>query len=194
MFLVKAGTIILVVVVLLVLLLVFWIVKAYNGLVVMRNRVKNSWSQIDVQLQRRFDLIPNLVETVKSYATHEKDIFGAFAKARTMFESAKAEGNVQGMAQANESLGTTLGRLMVVQESYPELKADASFNKMMADLKETEDKIAYTRQFYNDSVLQYNNKREVFPTVIIANLFSFKEAEYFKIAEGAKEAPKVKFN
>ena len=134
----NAGLIIAGVVVLLIVLLIFWVIGAYNKLVKARNKVKNSWSQIDVQLQRRFDLIPNLVETVKGYTKHENDILGAFAKARTMFESAKASGSVGEMSNANEALGTTLGRLMVVQEQYPELKPDVHFNKMLSELKDTE--------------------------------------------------------
>ena len=172
-------------------LIALWIIGVYNTLIQSRNKVKNSWSQIDVQLKRRFDLIPNIVETVKGYAKQEKEIFMQFADARKMYDKGSSQGNVGEMAQANSMLGQTLGRLAVVVEQYPVLKADQGFLKLQDTLKETEDKISFTRQFYNDMVLSYNNRREVFPSNLIANGFNFKEAELFKL-DDAVERKNVK--
>ena len=155
-----------------------------------RNKVKNSWAQIDVQLKRRFDLIPNFVETVKGYATHESEIFTKFADARKLYGEASSEGSVQKAAEASNQLNKLVAFTV---EKYPELKADKNFGELQNVLKETEDKIAYTRQFYNDVVLSYNNLREKFPGNIIANMFSFKEAELFKVDDASREAPTVKF-
>ena len=188
------GIIIGVVVLLLVIILISWFVKTYNKLVKSRNRVRNSFSQIDVQLKRRFDLIPNLVETVKGYANHEKSILEEFAKARQMYQSAASANSVNAMADASNMLTNTLSKLMVVQEQYPSLKADAQFNKMMSELKETEDKISYSRQFYNDVVLQHNNLVEMFPSSIVANMKNFKLEEFFKANEAERENVKVSFN
>ena len=182
-----------IIIVVVVVLLLIWGVGVYNKLVKARNQVKNAWSQIDVQLTRRFDLIPNLVETVKGYATHEKDIWEKFAAARNLYERAKAGNDVNQMAEANNQISSALARLMVVQEQYPELKADVHFTTMMGELKETEKQIAFTRQFYNDTALKYNNTREVFPAIVVASICKFKEAEYFKASEEAKTAPKVSF-
>lgn len=188
------GIVIGVVVLLLVIILVSWFVKTYNKLVKSRNRVRNSFSQIDVQLKRRFDLIPNLVETVKGYANHEKSILEEFAKARQMYQSAANANSVNAMADASNMLTNTLSKLMVVQEQYPSLKADAQFNKMMSELKDTEDKISYSRQFYNDVVLQHNNLVEMFPSSIVANMKNFKLEEFFKANEAERENVKVSFN
>lgn len=177
-------------VLLLVVILVGYIISKYNKLVVARNKVKNSWSQIDVQLKRRFDLIPNLVETVKGYAKHESDIFTQFAEARKMYAAAAKEGSVKGVAQAASKLNKLL---TFTAEQYPELKANSNFMNLQTTLTDTEDKIAFNRQFYNDVVLSYNNLREKFPGNIVANMFHFKEAELFEVAEEEKEAPKVKF-
>ena len=174
-------------------LLVFWIIRCYNKLVEQRNRVKNAWSQIDVQLKRRFDLIPNLVETVKGYTKHEASILEEFAKARNVYSQASSKGDVAGMSEANNMLRSTLSRLIAVSEAYPELKANTHFTSMMSELSETEDKIAYARQFYNDVVLTYNNTREMFPGSIVANMFAFKEAEFFKADEASRENVKVQF-
>lgn len=175
-------------------LLALWVISVYNTLIQARNKVKNSWSQIDVQLKRRFDLIPNVVETVKGYAKQEKDIFMQFAEARKMYDKGSQAGNVGEMAQANSMLGQTLGRLAVVVEQYPNLKADQGFLKLQDTLKETEDKIAFTRQFYNDVVLSYNNRREVFPSNLVAGMFKFKEAELFKLDDASeRKAVKVSF-
>jgi LemA protein len=189
-----SGTIVLIVVGVLVVLLVIWLIGAYNKLVQLRNKVRNGWSQIDVQLKRRFDLIPNLAETVKGYANLEKGIFEEFARARGLYAQASKEGNVEGMAAANNSLGGTLSRLLMVQERYPELKANSNFQDMMKQLKETEDKISFTRQFYNDTVLAYNDKTELFPSNIAAKMFKFKPAQFFEVKEESqREAPKVSF-
>ena len=182
-----------IIIVVVVVLLLLWGVGVYNNLVKARNQVKNAWSQIDVQLTRRFDLIPNLVETVKGYANHEKDIWEKFAAARNLYERAKAGNDVNQMAEANNQISSALARLMVVQEQYPTLKADTHFTTMMDELKETEKQIAFTRQFYNDTALKYNNIREVFPAVLVASICKFEAVEYFKAAEEAKTAPKVSF-
>ena len=178
----------------LIIVLVSWLIKSYNALVQLRNKVKNAFSQIDVQLKRRFDLIPNLVETVKGYANLEKGIWEEFGRARGLYQSASKSGDVQGMAQANESLGGVVSRLMVVQEQYPTLKADAQFISLTDELKNTEKQVAYARQFYNDIVQKYNNKIEMFPSNIIAGMFHFELAKFFEIEkEEQREAPKVQF-
>lgn len=194
MFLISTGLIIGIVIVVIVLILVFWMISVYNNLVKMRNKVRNGWSQIDVQLKRRFDLIPNLAETVKGYANLEKGIFEEFAKARGLYAQASQTGNVAQAAEANASLGGTLSRLLMVQERYPELKANTNFQDMMRQLKDTEDKISYSRQFYNDVTMTYNNKIEMFPSNIIAGMFNFKAAEFFEVKdELQREAPRVSF-
>jgi LemA protein len=182
-----------IIIVVVVVILLIWGVGVYNKLVKARNQVRNAWSQIDVQLTRRFDLIPNLVETVKGYASHEKDIWEKFAAARNLYERAKAGNDVAQMSEANNQISSALARLMVVQEQYPELKSDVHFTTMMQDLKETESQIAFTRQFYNDTALKYNNTREVFPAILIASICKFKMADYFKASDEAKTAPKVSF-
>ncbi len=188
------GIVIAVIVVILIIWLVSWFIKTFNKLVKSRNKVRNSFSQIDVQLKRRFDLIPNLVETVKGYANHEKSILEEFAKARQMYQHAANTNNINEMADASNMITNTLSRLMIVKEQYPELKADTQFNKMMSELKDTEDKISYTRQFYNDVVLQHNNLVEMFPTSIVANMKNFKTEEFFKVNEAERENVKVNFN
>jgi LemA protein len=176
---------------LLVVMLVAWGIGVYNTLVKGRNKVKNSWSQIEVQLKRRFDMIPNLVETVKGFANQEKEIFLEFAKARRMFSDGAASGSVAKMGEANALLSRSIN---VVAEQYPQLKSDASFLKLQDTLQDTENKIAFSRQFYNDVVLSFNNTREVFPSNIVAGLFKFKEAELFKVDdEEERKAVKVKF-
>jgi LemA protein len=171
-------------------LLVIYIVYLYNSLIQFRNRVRNAWSQIDVQLKRRTDLIPNLVETVKGYAKHEKNVFENVTKARTRLMDAKT---VKENEKANNQLTDALKTLFAVAESYPNLKANENFKDLQRQLSETEDKIAYSRQFYNDTVLMYNNKVQMFPSNLIASLFKFKESEFFEIAETERETPKVKF-
>ncbi len=189
------GIVIAAVVVLLIIILVAAIINCYNKLVKAKNRVDNQWAQIDVQVKRRFDLIPNLVETVKGYAKHESDIFGAFAKARQTYADASKAQSAEGVAKADSELTKALNVFVnAVKEEYPEIKADSHFLKLQEDLKDCEDKIAYQRQFYNDVVLSFNNLRAVFPNVIIANMFGFKEREYFKTTDEVREnAPKVSF-
>ena len=157
---------------------------------VLRNRVKDQWAQIDVQLKRRFDLIPNLVETVKGYAFHEKDTLEAVVKARNEYLSSDTP---EGKIAANNDLNKVVTKLFALAESYPELKADASFRELQTTLTETEDKISYDRQFYNDVVMKYNNKVEVFPSNIVAGMFGFKTSAYFNATEEERENVKVKF-
>lgn len=192
-FLLSSGGIIGIVIAVVILLLVIWLIIVRNKLVVLRNKVRNAWSQIDVQLKRRFDLIPNLVETVKGYAAHEKEIFDQFGRARNMYAQAAQAGDVAGLAEANNQIERALGRLLMVQEAYPELKANVNFQSLMNQLNETENKISFSRTFYNDIVLNYNNQIEIFPTNIVASLFNFKPAQFFEIQEVERENVKVKF-
>jgi len=187
------GWIVLGVVLVLVIALIAWLIGTYNKLVKARLRVKNQWSQIDVQLKRKYELIPNLAEIAKGYAKHESGIFEEFAKARNVYQQASTSGDVKGIAKADTMLSGALSRLIAVSEAYPELKADQHFSKIMSELSETEDKIAYARQFYNDVVTTYNTKREVFPSSIIANMFNFKEAQLYEAEEAARESLKLQF-
>ena len=180
----------LIVVLVLIVLLVFLAIGIYNTLVVKRNRVKNGWSQIDVQLKRRIDLIPNLVETVKGYAAHEKEIFERIAEARSLAINAKGPAE---SAKANGMLSDTLKTLFAVVENYPNLKANENFLKLQEELSGTENKIAFARQFYNDVVMDYNNSTQMFPSSIFAGMFGFKQAEFYNVPEAEREAPKVKF-
>lgn len=173
-------------------LFVLWAVMAYNGLVRLRNHVRNGWAQIDVQLKRRHDLIPNLVETVKGYAGHEKDTLDRVVKARSQAVGAQGVGS---QAQAEGELSNALGRLMVVVEQYPDLKANQNFLSLQEELTSTENKIGFSRQFYNDTVMQYNTKVQSVPTNIVAGLCKFEEEEFFELQEqAAREAPKVSFS
>jgi len=175
-----------------VVLLVVLLVGMYNGLVRLRNTVQEAWHQIDVQLRRRHDLIPNLVETVKGYMSHEKETLEQVIKARQM--AVDASGMEERMAAEN-MLTSTLRSLMAVQENYPQLKADKHASELMEELTSTENKIAFARQRYNDVVLSYNNKRETVPTNIIAGMFNFQKSEYFKEEdEAVREAPSVSFS
>jgi len=174
-----------------VIVIVGWLILAYNRLVVLRNRIENAWSQIDVQLKRRADLIPNLVETVKGYASHEKEVFQRVTEARSALM--KAAG-VHDQAEANNMLTGALKSLFAVAENYPELKANQNFMMLQEELSGTESKIAYARQFYNDSVLTYDNMREKFPSNIVANMFGFKEREYFTVEEGERGPVTVDFS
>ncbi|MFH1072931.1 MAG: LemA family protein [Nanoarchaeota archaeon] len=169
-------------------LVIIIFIAIYNSLVILRNRIENAWSQIDVQLKRRFDLIPNLVETVKGYAKHERKVFEEVTKARTAMGNAKT---LPEKAKANNMLTGTLKTLFAVAENYPLLKANENFLQLQEELSGTESKIAYARQFYNDSVLSFNNKLQVFPSNTIGNMFSFKIREYFK-TESAEERKAVK--
>jgi LemA protein len=175
----------------LALLLVFVAIGIYNGLVRQRNAVQNGWNQIDVQLKRRHDLIPNLIETVKGYAAHEKGVLEGVTQARNMAIAASDRG---GRIAAETQLTTALSGLFAVAEAYPDLKANQNFLALQEELTSTENKIAFSRQYYNDSVMEYNNKRQVFPAVIFAGMFNFREEPYWKIeAAVEREAPKVKF-
>ncbi|MCF7932644.1 MAG: LemA family protein [Acholeplasmataceae bacterium] len=188
------GIITLVIVGLVVVGLVGFLASGYNRLVELRNRVRNSWSQIDVQLKRRYDLIPNLVETVKGYAKHEEAIYGAFAKARDMYNHASANNDVAGVIEAEQGFSQALGRLLAVKEAYPALMANENFKSLMKTLADTEDKISYSRQFYNDTAMKMNNVIEQFPSNIVASLFGFEIAKYFEITSVAeRENVKVVF-
>ena len=170
-----------------VFVIVIWGFLTYNSLIVLRNRKDDQWAQIDVQLKRRSDLIPNLVETVKGYAKHESGTLEAVINARNKAISAT---NVHDSAAANGELTQALTHLFALSESYPELKANTNFMELQTNLKDTEDKIATARQFYNDSVLTYKNKLEMFPSSIVASIFGFKPEEFFKVSEAEKETPK----
>ncbi len=166
-------------------------VGIYNGIVTLRNRIDNAWSQIDVQLRKRYDLIPNLVETVKGYAAHEKETLEKVIQARGMGIEAKTVGD---QSKAENMITSTLKSLFAVAEQYPNLKADQHFAKMMEELTGIESNIAYARQFYNDSVLQYNTKIQTFPGSVFAGWYKFTAKEYFEITEAeAKEPVKVQF-
>ncbi len=168
------------------------IVLIYNGLVSARLKVDNAWSQIDVQLQRRFDLIPNFVETVKGYMTHESETFEKIAKLRTSWANTSSVGE---KAQLDNELSGALKTIMAVSESYPDLKANQNFADLSEELRNTENKISFSRQFYNDSVTMYNTKLQLFPSNIIANMFNFKPRELFAVEnEEAKKNVKVDFN
>ena len=174
------------------LLLIFWLIAAYNGLVKFRNRVKNAWSQIDVQLKRRHDLVPNLVETVKGYAGHEKDTLERVIQARNQAVGATGP---QAASRAEGELSQALGRLMVVVEQYPDLKANQNFLSLQEELTSTENKIGFSRQYYNDEVMQYNTKIQSVPTNIVAGMFNFKEEDFFELDDqAAREVPKVSFS
>src|SRR4051812_24217545 len=187
-----------------ILAVVFWLVAIYNGLVELRNRFKNAFSQIDVQLKRRNDLIPNLVESVKGYMQHERGTLDAVIKARGSAVSAAQAaaanpgnpGAMQGLSQAEGALGGALGRLIAVFEQYPDLKANQNVLGLQEELSSTENKIAFSRQAYNDSVMEYNTKRESFPDNIFAGMFGFGPAELLQSTESADErkAPKVSFS
>ncbi|MCP1103443.1 LemA protein [Aequitasia blattaphilus] len=182
---------VLIIVLVILALLVVFVISAYNKLVRSKNKVKTNWSQIDVVLKRRADLIPNLVETVKGYAAHEKDTLEATIAARNKYLSA---GNQSEQMEASGELSSALNRIMMLGEAYPQLKADTSFNNLQKNLEETENKIQFARQFYNDSVYSYMNLKETFPSSIIAGMFNFQSFELFTVAEGDREVPKVDFN
>ncbi|HEX2240005.1 MAG TPA: LemA family protein [Actinomycetota bacterium] len=174
-----------------VVLLILWLVGSYNRLVKLRNRIDAAWSQIEVQLRRRWDLIPNLVETVKGYAAHERNALEAVIRARG--QAVAAEG-VEGQAQAENMLTQTLRQLFAVAEAYPDLKANQNFLALQEELTGTEGRIAFSRQFYNESVLAYDNSLESFPSNIIANAFSFKPKPYFETEDAAREPVRVDFS
>jgi LemA protein len=173
-----------------VVLLVAIVIGIYNSLVSLRNRIENAWAQIDVQLKRRYDLIPNLVETVKGYATHEQETLEKVIQARNMAVSATG---VEGQAQAENMLTGALKSLFAVSEAYPDLKANQSFLQLQEELTGTEGRIAYARQFYNDSVYKYNTKIQSFPAVILAGMFRFTEREYFETDDESRGPVQVQF-
>lgn len=175
----------------LIALALMYFIGIYNALVRLRNRVKNAWSQIDVQLKRRHDLIPNLVETAKGYMKHERDTLEHITEARSR---AMAAGSVADRGKAEGELGQALSQFLLVVENYPDLKANQNFLAVQEELTSTENKIAFSRQSYNDSVLFFNNKIQMFPSNIIANTFNFKEEEFFELEDTAERAvPKVSF-
>ena len=191
----SVSLIVLIVIVLLIVLLVIWGISIYNGLVNLRNRVANGWAQIDVQLKQRADLVPNLVQTVKGYASHESTVLEEVTKARADVAQAQTAGgdHMQARADAEQRLGQSLVTLMARTEAYPELKANQNFMDLQRQLKDLEDKIAYARQFYNDVVQKFNTRIETVPSNIIASLFHFRQAQYFQTDEGSRQAPVVDF-
>jgi LemA protein len=178
-------------IVVVVLLIIF--LAIYNGLVRRRNQVKNAWAQIDVQLKRRYDLIPNLVETAKGYMKHERQTLEAVTNARNLAQQVSSAGAGE-RAKAEGELSSALSRLLAVVENYPDLKANQNFLALQEELTSTENKISFSRQFYNDSVLRYNNQTQMFPSNVVANITGFKASEFFEVTLAAeREAPKVSF-
>ena len=171
-------------------LLVLYVVKTYNSLVVSRNKVRDQFSQIDVQLKKRFDLIPNLVETVKGYAKHESETLESVIQARNNYANAKTDAE---KLEASNEMSRGVMNIMALAESYPDLKANTNFVDLQNQLKDVEEKISYARQFYNDSVLMYNNKVEMVPSNIVASIFGFKKESFFEADEKERENVKVKF-
>jgi LemA protein len=186
----STGVIILIVVIALIALVAFLLVGAYNGLVSARLRVREAWSGIDVQLKRRLSLIPNLVETVRGYAAHERETLENVTRARAMLDRAATPGQA---AQADNFLTQTLRSLFAVAEAYPDLKANQNFLELQRELTDTEDKIAYARQFYNRNVMSYNEKTSTFPSVVIANTFGFQPEEFFEAEDEARDDVRVSF-
>ena len=181
-----------VLVLIIIVVLFVLVVGAYNGLITSRNRVKNAWSQIDVQLQRRFDLIPNLVEAVKGYMKHEENVLTKVTELRTSWANATTASE---KIDLENQLSGVLKTIMSLSENYPELKANQNFIELQEELRNTEDKITYSRQFYNDSVTIYNTKLQVFPTNILANIFNFQQKELFEVdSDKVRENVKVNFN
>lgn len=179
------------IVLIVVALIAIGLIAMYNSLVVLRNRVKEAWSDIDVQLKRRYDLIPNLVQTVKGYATHENETFEKVTQARNM---AMAAVGPEQKGEAENVLAGTLKSLFAVAESYPDLKASQNFIELQRELSDTENKIQAARRFYNGNVLEFNNKVEIFPNNIIASMFGFVKEKFFEIVEGERENVKVDFS
>ena len=180
------------IILIIVVLLILFIISVYNSLVTLRQRVKNAFGQMDVQLQRRFDLIPNLVETVKGYMTHESDTLAKVTELRTAWAGTKT---VDEKAKLDNELSNTLKTIMAVAEAYPDLKANQNFESLQNELTETEDKISYSRQFYNDTVTKYNTKLELFPSNIVAGMFHFTAESLFEVDSAeARKNVKVDFN
>ena len=187
------GAIVGIIVGVVVVVVALWLFATYNGLVKLRNQTKNAWAQIDVQLKRRHDLIPNLVETVKGYAAHERQTLEAVIQARNTAVGAVGKG-VGEQARAEGGLSGALSKLFAVAEQYPNLKANENFLALQEELTSTENKISFSRQFYNDSVLNYNNKIQMAPSNMVAGVFGFKTGEFFQVeAPEEREAPKVSF-
>jgi len=185
------GTIVLIVVVVLVVVVALWLMGAYNVFVRLRNQVKNAWAQIDVQLKRRHDLIPNLVETAKGYMTHERETLEAVVKARNLAQQASGPGEA---GQAEQGLSGALGQFFLVVERYPDLKANQNFLALQEELTSTENKIGFARQFYNDQVMQHNTRVQSFPANVVARMFKFVEEDLFELEDEAERAvPEVKF-
>ena len=177
-----------------VLVIVGWLIAVYNGLIKMRNRVQEAWSDIDVQLKRRYDLIPNLIETVKGYARHEEGVFTKVTEARANAITAEKSGDAKQTAEAENMLSGALKSLFAVAESYPDLKANQNFLELQRELSDTENKVQASRRFYNGNTRDYNTKQQQFPTNVIASMFGFKPAEFFEVeGEEEKKAPQVKF-
>ncbi|MFA6252573.1 MAG: LemA family protein [Candidatus Paceibacterota bacterium] len=181
---------IIIIIIAVVAIIVVGLIAIYNGLAVLRNRVREAWSDIDVQLKRRYDLIPNLIETVKGYASHESGTFEKVTEARNM---AMAASDPEAKAKAENVLSGTLKTLFAVAESYPELKASQNFMELQRELSDTENKIQASRRFYNGNVLELNNKIDVFPSNMVASIFGFAKEKFFEIGEGEKAVPQVKF-
>ena len=179
------------VVIAIVVLIILYVWSLYNGLVTGSTEVDEAWAQIDVQLKRRTDLIPNLVETVKGYAKHEKSVFENVTKARSALMGAKTPGD---SAKANDMLSGALKSLFAVAENYPQLKANENFMELQKELEDTEDKVAYARQFYNTQLMDYNVKVKTFPNVLLAGAFGFTQKQFFKVAEGEEKPVKVNFS
>lgn len=175
-------------------LIVLWLVAAYNGLITLKNRTNEAWSDIDVQLKRRYDLIPNLVETVKGYAKHEASVFENVTKARTEAMKAESTGNAKDMAASENILTNVLKSVFAVAEAYPDLKASQNFAQLQGELTDTEDKIEAARRFYNANVRDFNTKQEVFPTSIFARQLGFSQREFFEAGEGERAGVAVKFD
>ena len=173
-----------------ILLAIIWVAALYNRMVTLRNRIDNSWSQIDVQLRRRYDLIPNLVETVKGYAAHEKEVFEKVTQARASMASAQTMAE---QSEAQNQISQALKSLFAVAEAYPDLKASQNFMMLQEEIAGTEDKIRYARQFYNDMVMAYNTLIQSFPANTLAGMFGFTERQYFAMEEVAREPVKVQF-
>lgn len=199
---IAATTLTIIVIAIVIGLLLLFVISKYNGLVIARNLYRNSFAQIDVQLKRRYDLIPNLVETAKGYMSHERDTLEAVISARNQASGARsaAAANpgdpsaMMALGQAESGLGSVLGRLFALSEAYPDLKANQTMMQLSEELTSTENRVAFARQAYNDSVMQFNNQREVFPTNLIAGMFNFTAAQSFEITNTAeREAVKVQF-
>ena len=170
-------------------IIILWFIFTYNRFIVLRNRIENAWSQIDVQLKRRYDLIPNLVESVRGYMKHERGVLTEITKAR----SSLITGDLRKKAQASNQITEALKTIFAVAENYPKLKASQNFLQLQEELSGTESKIAYSRQFYNDSVLSFNQKVQSFPSNLLANMFNFDEKEYFAVSETERKAVKATF-